>query len=127
MCQANMVLNSQGLTFYEHEGQNTYGPISKLLNLREQNQNWPNLEGIQCISVYKLFDINLTTHDYLSYGDFAQTKFIKIVVWLSKWEKRISESKRFEIIRLWGSTSREESPRHIYIYCILSYLTVDTM
>jgi hypothetical protein len=51
-----MVVNGQGLTFFGWKGQNPNetklrGSGSKLSNIKEQNQNWPNLEGVQCISV----------------------------------------------------------------------------
>ena len=51
MCQTEMALNGQGLTFFGRESQNLDGPQlrgsgSKFENIREQNQNRPNLKNV---------------------------------------------------------------------------------
>ena len=48
------------LTFFVRKGQNPNrtklrGIISKFSNIRKQNQNWPNLKCIQCISIKNIY------------------------------------------------------------------------
>jgi hypothetical protein len=54
--KARVSLNVQGLRFFRRKGSSTdglqlRGSRSKFEKIREQNQNWPNLEGIQHISI----------------------------------------------------------------------------
>ena len=63
------------------------GSGSKLSNIREQNQNWSNLESVQCISV--LFFLNLMIYFYFKNKRKKMTKLflVKLLVFVSISEK----------------------------------------
>ena len=44
---------------------------SKLSNIKEQNQNWSNIESVQCISVYILIRISAVAKLSKYYGNYV--------------------------------------------------------
>ena len=63
-----MTLNDHKLNFFGWESISTdesqlRGSESKFENIKEQNQNWPNLKGVECISVLKVIIIMDTIKD----------------------------------------------------------------